>query len=161
MQKQNTLPRYIENPWSDVPARRVSAYTAFVFWEQTNCAGTEIELRSLNLLPERRPQPSNPPPPPAGSTLLLLFTPAVTQAQTLSENVTFPTLPRVLSQRSCETRSLWDRVCVRFPVYIRNACDILLSSRRVAMHVQGVILYPSDFFWGGGGILLCTVWLQH
>lgn len=29
-----------------------------VFWEQTNCARTEIELRSLNVLLERRPQPS-------------------------------------------------------------------------------------------------------
>lgn len=27
-----------------------------VFWEQTNCTRTEIELRSLNVLPERRPQ---------------------------------------------------------------------------------------------------------
>lgn len=27
------------------------------FWEQTNCARTEIELRRLNVLLERRPQP--------------------------------------------------------------------------------------------------------
>lgn len=40
--------------------KRVFMYwiPSLVFWEQTNCTRTEIELRSLNVLLERRPQPT-------------------------------------------------------------------------------------------------------
>lgn len=77
------------------------------------------------------PQPTYQPP--AGSTFLIFFMPVVIKVQTQSENVTFWTLLRILSQFSWEIWNIWDCVCV-----IYHLCDIR-SSKQSHNHVQGVI----------------------
>lgn len=67
-----------------------------VFWEKTNCARTEIELRNLNVLLGRCPQPTTHLAAPRWFYFLIVFMHVVTEVQTQSENVTFWTLPRVL-----------------------------------------------------------------
>ena len=112
---QNTMQTW-ENPAYTIELmewhanKRVFMYwiPSLVFWEPTNCARTEIELRSLSVLLERRPQPTTHLPTPRWFYFLICFMPAVTKVQTPSENVTFWTLERVLSQFSCEIWSIWD-----------------------------------------------------
>lgn len=67
-----------------------------VFWEKTNCTRTEIELRSLNVLLERCPQCTTHLAAPCCFYFLIVLMHVVTKVQTLSKNVTFGTLPRVL-----------------------------------------------------------------
>lgn len=92
--------------------------------------------------------------PPAGSNFLIFFMPVVTKVQTQSENVTFSTLPRVLSQFSCAIWSIWDCVCVcvLYSVYIYNAWDIR-SSKQVTIMCRAWYL---QHWWQENWILLCT-----
>lgn len=67
-----------------------------VFREKTNCTGTEIELRSLNVLLERCPRCTTHLAAPRWFYFLIVLMHVVTNVQTLSKNVTFGTLPRIL-----------------------------------------------------------------
>lgn len=83
-----------------------------VFWEKTNCARTEIELRNLNVLLGRCPQPTTHLAAPRWFYFLIVFMRVVTKVQTQSENVTFLTLPRVLkSIQLWHLKYLGLRVC--------------------------------------------------
>lgn len=99
------------------------------------------------------PQPTYQPP--AASTFLIFFMPVVKKVQMQSENVTFWTLPRVLSQFSCEIWSIWACMCVWYSVYIYNACDIH-SSKQVTIMCRAWYL---QLRWQENWILLRTAHL--
>lgn len=76
------------------------------------------------------PQPTYQPP--RWFYFLICFMPAVTKVQTPSENVTFWTLERVLSQFSCENLKYLGLGRVWYSVNVYNACDIR-SSKQVTI----------------------------
>lgn len=89
-----------------------------VYWEKTNCARTEIELRSLNVLLERCPQCTTHLAAPHWFYFLIVLMHVVTKVHTPSKNVTFGTPPRVLKSIQPRHLRFSGTLCVILHLYL-------------------------------------------